>query len=63
MRFSPFEITLELDSDTVNCGDLHGLLNDMYGLKKGKVDFAIMQGAANPAEPFFPQNGMNSKGI
>ena len=60
MRLSPFEITLEVDSDTVNCGDLHGLFDDIHGLKKGQVDFAVMQSTANPAEPIFPQNGSNS---
>ena len=57
MRLSPFQITLEVDSDTVNCADLHGLFNDIYGLKKGPVDFAVMQATANPGEPMYPQNG------
>eukprot|EP01036_Dinobryon_divergens_P027016 gene27016-35723_t len=58
LRLSPFEITLEVDSDTVNCGDLHGLFHEIHGLKKGPVDFSVMQAPADPGEVFFPQNGV-----
>jgi hypothetical protein len=57
LRLSPFEITLEVDSDTVNCVDLYGLLNDIYELRKGHVDIALMQ-LSKLADPFHPQNGI-----
>ena len=56
LRLSPFEITLEVDSDTVHCVDLYGLLNDIYELRKGHVDIALMQ-LSKLADPFHPQNG------
>jgi hypothetical protein len=56
LRLSPFEITLEIDSDTVNCVNLYGLLNDIYELRKGYVDIAVMQ-TSKAADLFHPQNG------
>ena len=56
LRLSPFEITLEVDSDTVNCVDVYEFLNDVYKLKRGYVDIAVMQ-TSKSTDPFHPQNG------
>jgi len=56
---TPFEITLEMDSDTVNCADLYNFLDDIYELRKGLVDFAVMAKSGKLTVPFHPRNGKN----
>jgi len=57
LKLSPFEITLEIDSDTVACGDIQPILESIYLHKFGKFDFSVMSNNA-PNSDFFPQNGV-----
>ena len=57
-KLSPFEITLEVDSDTVACGDILPTLQNIWSRKFGRLDFSVMGCSANLNSDFYPQNGI-----
>jgi hypothetical protein len=58
LKLSPFQITLEVDSDTVACGDMEAVLKNIYAMKYGPMDFSVMSASSDPNN-FYPQNGIS----
>ena len=43
LTLSPFQLTLEVDSDTICCSPVSSYLEEVYRKNLGKVDFAVLQ--------------------